>query len=66
MLEFIKRFMPQNFNDLLAVILIFGIITLWILQGYQVVQLPGEVSGALIATFTLVIQFYFRKAKEEK
>lgn len=60
-----SKFIPQNFNDLLALILTFGIIIIWILQGFEVVQLPAEVIGALIATWTMVVQFYFRKAQGE-
>src|SRR4030043_499371 len=56
-----SKFIPQNFNDLLCLILVGGIITLWILQGFNTVCLPSEVVGALIATWTLVVQFYFRK-----
>jgi hypothetical protein len=59
--EFIGKFLPQNFNDFLCLILIFGIVTLWILQGCQKVTLEPQVTGALIVTWTLVVQFYFRK-----
>lgn len=61
MLEIIKKFVPQNFNDLLAVMLIIGIVLLWVFA-----TLPTEVSGALIVTWTLIVQYYFRKKLEEK
>ena len=60
------RFMPKNFNDFLALILIFIIPILWVLCGFKVVSLESEVTGALIATWVMIIQFYFRKAQEEK
>jgi uncharacterized membrane protein YqiK len=60
-----KRFQPQTFNDMLALVLIFGIIVLWILQGRCLLTLAPEVTGALIVTWTLVVQYYFRKAKTE-
>jgi hypothetical protein len=61
MLESIKKFIPQSFNDFLAVTLMLGIIILWVF-----VNLPAEVSGALIATWTLIVQYYFRKKSQEK
>lgn len=51
-----------NFNDRLTVILMGIISGLWVMEGIGVLTMPGEVNGALIATFTLVIQYYFRKA----
>lgn len=65
MLESIKKFLPQNFNDSLAIFLIIIMPVLWYLQGKGVVTMPGEVTGAFIATWTLVIQFYFRKKESE-
>ncbi len=61
MLDIIKKFVPQNFNDLLAVMLIVGIILLWVFA-----TLPTEVNGALIVTWTLIVQYYFRKKLKEK
>lgn len=55
--------MIKTFNDLLALILVIMLIILFALQGLNILNLPGEINGALIATFTLVIQFYFRKSK---
>jgi hypothetical protein len=34
---------------------------LWILAGLKVVELPSEVTGALIVTWTILVQYYFRK-----
>lgn len=52
------KFAPQNWNDILALFVLALIPALWVLQ----INLGGEVNGALIATWTLVIQYYFRKA----
>ena len=61
MKEIFSRLMPQKFNDLLCLILIFMIGGLWILLGSRIIDLPSEVTGALIVTWTLLIQYYFRK-----
>jgi hypothetical protein len=65
MIEALKRFMPQNFNDLLALVLIALIVALWIMQGQQCITLRDEVNGSLTVIFTLIIQYYYRKKKEE-
>jgi hypothetical protein len=54
--------MIKQFNDLLALVLVALIVMLWILQGLKVIEAQLEISGATIATFTLVVQYYFRKA----
>jgi hypothetical protein len=56
-----KNFIPQNFNDLLCLVLIGVITGLWLLAGFKHLELPAEVTGALIVTWTLLIQYYFRK-----
>lgn len=52
---------PQNWNDILALLLLFLIPTLWVLYGRGMVDLNESVSGALIVTWTMVIQYYFRR-----
>ena len=52
----------QNFNDRLALIILVLIPLLWLLQALMAVQLPDQVNGALILTWGLVIQYYFRRA----
>jgi len=53
-------------NDRLAQGLLFGIIpALWILTGRGILNLPGEIIGATIAGWTLLIQYYFRKKPKE-
>jgi hypothetical protein len=61
MKEIFGRLMPQKFNDLLCLMLIILIVALWILTGLQILELSAEVTGALIVTWTLLIQYYFRK-----
>jgi len=58
--------MIKNFRDLLA--LLIGVVvfpTVWVLQGYGIVNIPEGVIGATIAIETLVAQFYFRKKEDE-
>ena len=58
--------MVKQFNDVLAVVVLVMIVALWSLQGLGWMALSGEVVGATIAVFTLVAQYYFRKAPEVK
>lgn len=51
----------RTFNDRLALVLLGLIPLLWVLSGRGTIALPPEVVGALIATWTLVVQYYFRK-----
>ena len=53
------------FNNKLAILLIIIIPVLWCADGKGLIQLDAQVSGALIATWTTVIYFYFRKKKPE-
>lgn len=66
MLNLLSKLIPQNFNDSLALVLVFGVIIMWVLTGLAIVILPDTVLGATIATWTLVVQFYFRKHLSEK
>jgi len=52
----------EKFNDFFAILLAILIIAVWVVSGLGFISLPGEVIGALIAVFTLVAQFYFRRA----
>lgn len=54
----------KTFNDRLALVLMALVPALWILGGRGIISLPPEVTGALIVTWTLVIQYYFRKAPD--
>ena len=56
--------MIKNFRDVLAILLgIVVIPSVWMLQGFGLLTLAGEVVGATIAIETLIAQFYFRKAQ---
>ena len=55
----------QNWNDMLSLVLIVLIVALWVGSCYLPAPLPESVIGATIVVFTLVAQFYFRKAREE-
>ena len=50
-----------TWNDRLSILILLSIIGLWVCDG-RWIALNGEVKGALIATFTLIVQYYFRKA----
>ena len=55
--------MKWNINNLLALLVLILIIPgLWIATGLGVITLPGEVVGATIMGWTLVLQYFFRKA----
>lgn len=61
-----SRFMPQNFNDLLALLVIFIVIpAIWTLDGLNMIEFSPEVVGATILSWGLITQYYFRKAKTE-
>ncbi|HEY4712133.1 MAG TPA: hypothetical protein VIH69_05605 [Dehalococcoidia bacterium] len=57
--------MCKDFNDYLALILMFVIPLLWVFQGLTWITLEGEIIGATIMGWTLVLQFYYRKRKDE-
>jgi len=54
---------PQTWNDVLALVFGVSILALWALSGSGIVPLSDIVLGATIAAFTLIVQFYFRRAK---
>lgn len=49
----------KQFSDRLAIMVLLLIPGLWISNHW--LQMPGEIIGATIATWTLVLNFYFRK-----
>lgn len=61
----LNKFAPQSFNDFLCLVLVGLISALWTLSGLKTLELPAEVTGALIVTWTLLIQYYFRKKQNE-
>lgn len=50
----------KTINDRLALLLLVVIPLLWV--GHKWLNLPGEVIGASIMAWTLVLQYYFRKS----
>jgi hypothetical protein len=53
------RWLPRHWNDILAVVMIFGLPIYWW------VAAPNEmITGATIAGWTLCAQYYYRKAPE--
>lgn len=56
----------KSFNDRLALLMFIGLPVLWILHGRNIAPLPGEILGATIAGWTLVIQYYFRRKPPEE
>ena len=58
-----NRLLPQCFNDSLCLVMVMLITWLWVLSGLKVLELPAEVTGALIVTWTLLVQYYFRKKR---
>jgi hypothetical protein len=54
--------MFKRINDLLALLVLVVIVPLfWILDGLKILSMNGEVMGASIAGWTLILQYYFRK-----
>lgn len=74
MLEIIKKFTPQNFNDLLA-LMYFPFVAIWVLivaAIYKYVNADlftmmglSTATGVILSKFSDIYQFYFRKSKTE-
>jgi 4-hydroxybenzoate polyprenyltransferase len=72
-LETLKKFVPQTFNDLLA-LLYFPFILIWIVLIaiiYKYVDINmiealglGTATGIILSKFNDIYQFYFRKSKD--
>jgi hypothetical protein len=61
-----SRFIPQTFNDFFALFVVALIVALWIVQGISAITLRDDVNGALVVLFTLIVQYYFRRAPPDK
>lgn len=69
-----RQFMPQNFNDLLA-LLYFPFVLVWIIllaliYTYMDVNIIeslglGTATGVILSKFSDIYQFYFRRRQEE-
>lgn len=53
------RGLPRNWNDYLALIIIVGTPALWVFANLNEIVL-----GATISVYTLVAQYYFRRAPD--
>ena len=56
------KWSPNNFNDFLALILIFLIPAFWVLQGCSLITVQTEVNGGLLVSWTIILQYYFRRS----
>ena len=52
----------KTFNDRLALFIMLLIFAFWAALGLGKITVPGEIVGASIMGWTLVLQFYFRKS----
>ena len=66
MKQVIAKFLPQNFNDLLSLVLTGATVLLWLMNGRGLVKLDDKILGATIVTWTLLVQHYFRKRLDTK
>ena len=53
----------KTWNDRLSLLLLLGIPLLWL--SHRWMPVAAEVSGATIAVWTLVAQYYFRRSPPE-
>ena len=52
----------KNFRDLLALLALVIIIPgLWVIHGLGIVQFPGEVIGATVMGWGLILEYYLTK-----
>jgi hypothetical protein len=67
MKNLIARFVPQNFNDFLAIIVVIVVVAYVVLAtamnwDNKIIDLA---MGVFLAKFSDIVQFYFRKSKTE-
>ena len=55
----------KTWTDRLSLLVLLVIPTLWALQGRGILNMQGEIIGATIMGWTLVLQFYFRRREPE-
>ena len=63
-----SNFIPQNFNDLLALVVVI-LVFAFVLTGSMMIwdnKVADLATGVFLAKFSDVAQYYFRKAKDEK
>ena len=58
------RILPRTWNDVLSVLILIIIPVVWGMAGSGHIDFArlGDLNGALIATWTLVVQYYFRRS----
>ena len=56
---------PDSFNDLLALILIFLIPGIWVVDAVTTLEFNGQVVGATIMGWGTVLSYYYRKKRGE-
>ena len=56
------KWLPQNWNDTLSLIVILIIPLMWGLQGANKLTFPAEVNGGLLVSWSLILQYYFRRS----
>lgn len=61
-----SKFLPNNFNDALCVVLMTMIFMMWMLDAaFKQFTPDDKVMGATIAFFTMIGQYYYRKKSSE-
>lgn len=55
----------MNFNNIFAVWLTLVIAVVWVLNGTGAIDVPGEILGALVTSWILVVQYYFRRKPDK-
>ena len=50
----------DDFGDRLALFLSLAILSLWALEGFGLINLEDQVSGALIGAFSAIVMLYFK------
>ena len=54
-----------NFNNIFALWITAITAGIWVLDGRGIIDIDDKVLGALIPVWTLIAQYYFRKAQKE-
>ena len=54
----------RNFRDRIALLLVIAIPGLWVAQAF--IAIGDQAIGASIVGWTMIVQFYFRKAESEQ
>lgn len=52
----------KNFNDRLALLLVLSLPIFWIIVAIKNANVSGEILGATVMAWGLIIQYYFRRS----